>query len=268
MEKLFFFNRDFLSAGSVCPQGLYVCFCHGAEHNVQENGNAHGSLSQFYAVSLTDKLILSNRRLSLKQPWLPGDEYCLRSQAIVGMIENKSRDFWQRKHCQRLQAIFFLEQMVLILLFCCGQTDSYLLSLLASSTVNAKFSNSCLFCSLSKCSWTVRGINEVSGYPVGPLLTNGTILKTHLISKIVGLILFLFIHKRHSRVPSYGEEIGKSVIHDSFGITYQKVVIIVFIWCFKEENIVPYPLQYIWVSANISIFFNTVNLPLNSAKLE
>lgn len=69
---------------------------------------------------------------------------------------------------------------------------------------------------------------KVSGYPIGPLLTDDIILKTHLFSKIVGLIFF-FIGKRHSQVPSYGEEIGKSVIYDRFDITYQKVVTIVFI---------------------------------------
>lgn len=62
MEKLFFFNRDFLSAGSICCLGLYVCFCHGAEHNennVQENWNAHGSLSEFMQLVWKTNLFLA-----------------------------------------------------------------------------------------------------------------------------------------------------------------------------------------------------------------
>lgn len=53
---------------------------------------------------------------------------------------------------------------------------------------------------------------KASTQPIGPLLTDGSTLKTHLFSKIVGLIFFLFIDKRRSQVPSYEEETGKSVI--------------------------------------------------------
>lgn len=163
MEKLFFFNRDFLSAGLICHLGLYVCICHGAENNEnnsQENGNAHGNLSEFMQLIWQTSLLLAIGDYHYSSPDFLVMNTVLEIKAIMGMIENKSQDFWQRKHCQRLWAILFLEQMLLILLFYCGQTDCYLLTLLASSTVNAKFPNLCLFCSLSKCWWTVGRIKK------------------------------------------------------------------------------------------------------------
>lgn len=118
----------------------------------------HTAVYLIYAVSLTDKPILSNRRLSLKQPWLPGDEHCLGNQSNCGNERKQISGLLTKKALPEAQSHPFLEQMVLILLFSCGQTDSYLSFSIKYSY--GKFSNTCLFCSLSECWWSGCGIRK------------------------------------------------------------------------------------------------------------